>query len=140
MPSHRRPIDFGRLLARLLCALFALIGVVPLALAVAVRSRPVLDWASRETSRVLQQELGVTASFRVEMQLLPLKVALHDLTVPSSDGGAPFLVAESASVRPRFFSLLAGRLDVGEVWVVPAPPGTPVLRSEQVKDRLDELP
>lgn len=28
----------------------------------------------------------------------------------------------------------------GEVWVVPAPPGTPVLRSEQVKDRLDELP
>ena len=115
MPSHRRPIDFGRLLARLLCALFALIGVVPLALAVAVRSRPVLDWASRETSRVLQQELGVTASFRVEMQLLPLKLALHDLSVPSSDGGAPFLVAESASVRPRFFSLLAGRLDVGEV-------------------------
>lgn len=74
-----------------------------------------LDWASRETSRVLQQELGVTASFRVEMQLLPLKLALHDLSVPSSDGGAPFLVAESASVRPRFFSLLAGRLDVGEV-------------------------
>ena len=29
MPSHRRPIDFGRLLARLLCALFALIGAVP---------------------------------------------------------------------------------------------------------------
>ena len=58
MPSHRRPIDFGRLLARLLCALFALIGVVPLALAVAVRSRPVLDWASRETSGVLQQEPG----------------------------------------------------------------------------------
>lgn len=115
MASARRPIDFGRLLARLLCAVFALIGAVPLALAVAVRSRPVLDWASRETARVLQQELGVTASYRVEMQLLPLRVALKDLVVPASDGGAPFLVAESASVRPKFFSLLAGRLDVGDV-------------------------
>lgn len=115
MPSGRRPIDFGRLLARVLCAVFALIGAVPLALAVAVRSKPVLDWASRETARVLEQELGVRATYRVEMQLLPLRVALLDLTVPSSDGGAPFLVAKSASVRPRFFSLLAGRLDVGDV-------------------------
>ena len=92
MVSHRRPIDFGRLLARLLCALFALIGAVPLALAIAVRSQPVLDWVSRETSRVLAQELGVTASYRVEMQLVPLRVALHDLTLPSSDGGAPALL------------------------------------------------
>lgn len=115
MVSGRRPIDFGRLLARLLCALFALIGAVPLAFAVAIRSRPVLDWASRETARILDQELGVKASYRVEMQLLPLRVALKDLTVPASDGGAPFLVAESASVKPKFFSLLAGRLDAGDV-------------------------
>ncbi|MBK7585484.1 MAG: translocation/assembly module TamB [Myxococcales bacterium] len=115
MALGRRPIDFGRLVARLLCALFALIGAVPLALAVAIRSEPVLAWASSETARVLQEELGVTASYRVEMKLLPLTVALHDIVVPSSDGGAPFLLAESVAVHPRFFSLLAGRLDVGDV-------------------------
>jgi translocation and assembly module TamB len=115
MVSGRRPIDFGRLVARLFCALFALIGAVPLALAVAVRSAPVLEWASRETARIIEAQLGVRASYRVEMQLLPLRLSLKDLTVPASDGGAPFLVAESASVRPKFFSLLAGRLDVGDV-------------------------
>jgi translocation and assembly module TamB len=139
MVSHRRPIDFGRLLARLLCALFALIGAVPLALAIAVRSQPVLDWVSRETSRVLAQELGVTASYRVEMQLVPLRVALHDLTLPSSDGGAPFLVAESASVRPRFFSLLAGRFDVGEV-EIQRPKARVVLRGGKLANLAYRLP
>ena len=115
MSQGRRPIDFGRAIARILCALFALIGAVPLVAAAAIRSRPVLDWASRETARVLAQELGVRASYRVEMQLLPLRVALRDVVVPASDGGTPFLQAESVAVKPRIFSLLAGRLDVGDV-------------------------
>ncbi|MFO0570349.1 MAG: translocation/assembly module TamB domain-containing protein [Polyangiaceae bacterium] len=138
MPS-RRPTDFGRLLARLLCAVFALIGVVPLALAVGLRSKPVLDWAARETSRVLQTELGVTATYRVEMQLLPLRIALHDVVVPASDGGAPFLVAESASVRPRVFSLLAGRLDVGDVEIV-RPRTRVVLREGKLVNLAYRLP
>jgi translocation and assembly module TamB len=115
MAPGRHPIDIGRQIARVLCALFALVGAVPLAGAAAIRSRPVLDWASRETSRVLKEELGVRATYRVSIQLLPLSVALEDVSVPASDGGAPFLLAESVSVRPRVFSLLAGRLDVGDV-------------------------
>jgi translocation and assembly module TamB len=115
MASKRRPIDFGRAVARFLCAIFALLGAVPLAGAIAIRSKPVLAWASRETARVLEQELGVQASYRVELQLLPLRVALVDVVVPASDGGEPMLRAESVAVRPRIFSLLAGRLDVGDV-------------------------
>jgi translocation and assembly module TamB len=139
MASERRPIDFGRLIARILCAVFALVGAVPLAGAVAIRSRPVLDWASRETARVLQQELGVTASYRVEMQLLPLRVALSDVVVPASDGGAPFLVAESVSVRPRVFSLLAGRLDVGDV-EIERPRARVVLRDGKLANLKYRLP
>ncbi len=111
----RRNRDFGRLVARLLCALFALIGALPLIGGLLVRSPPVLDWAARETSRVLSEQLGVTAHYQVEMKLWPLQVALNDLEVPASDGGGPALTAERVAVTPRIFSLLAGRLDVGEI-------------------------
>lgn len=111
----RRERDLGRLVARLLCALFALIGALPLLGGVLVRSAPVLDWAAAETSRVLREQLGVTASYRVEMRLWPLQVALLDVEVPASDGGPPALVAERIAVTPRVFALLAGRLDVGDI-------------------------
>lgn len=139
MSRRRRPIDFGRLIARLLCALFALVGAVPLAAAIALRSRPVLDWAARETSRVLQDELGVTASYRIELTLLPLRVALHDVVVPASDGGAPFLTAESASVKPRVFALLSGKLDVGEVELT-RPRARVVLRQGKLVNLAYRLP
>ena len=139
MASERSPIDFGRWIARMLCAVFALVGAVPLAGAVAIRSRPVLDWASRETARVLEQELGVKASYRVEMQLLPLRVALSNVVVPASDGGQPFLVAESVSVRPRIFSLLAGRLDVGDV-EIERPRARVVIREGKLANLAYRLP
>jgi translocation and assembly module TamB len=139
MDPSRRPIDFGRLMARVLCALFALIGAVPLATAAALRSQPVLDWASRETARVLHEQLGVTATYRVEMQLLPLRVAMHDLAVPASDGGTPFLVAETVSVKPRIFSLLAGRLDVGEVEIT-RPRARVVLKGGKLVNLAYKLP
>src|SRR5262245_17633190 len=78
--------DFGRIAARLLCALFALIGALPLAAALLARSAAVREWAAAETARVLEQELGVTASYRVEVRVLPLELALRDLVVPSADG------------------------------------------------------
>src|SRR5688572_24537065 len=107
--------DFGRLVARLFCALFALIGALPLAAALLARSAAVREWAAAETARVLEQELGVSASYRVEVRLFPLELALRDLVVPSTDGKQPFLRADSVAVRPRVFSLLAGRFDAGDI-------------------------
>src|SRR5262245_61654272 len=107
--------DFGRLAARLLCALFALVGALPLAAALLTRSEAVRTWAAAETARVLEQELGVAASYRVEVRLFPLELALRELVVPSADGKQPFLRADSVAVRPRIFSLLAGRFDAGEI-------------------------
>jgi translocation and assembly module TamB len=111
----RRERDLGRLVARLLCAVFAVIGALPLLGGLLVRSPPVLAWAASETSRVLEQELGIIASYRVTMRFFPLQLALLDVEIPASDGGAPALVAERMAVTPRIFSLLAGRLDVGEI-------------------------
>lgn len=113
---RRRPHrDLGRLLARILCALFALIGAVPLAAGLLLRSEPLQKWAAGETSRLLRQELGLEATFSVDLSLIPLRLAITDLTVPAIDGGSPAITAEVAAVSPRFFSLLAGRIDVGDI-------------------------
>ncbi len=107
--------DVGQLLARLLCAVFALIGAIPLLAGVAVQSEPLRRWASAETARLLETHLGLVATYSVELNLLPLRLAVTDLVVPAKDAGTPALSARSISVRPRFFSLLAGRIDVGDI-------------------------
>jgi hypothetical protein len=81
----------------------------------AVQSQPLRQWAAAETARLLETELGLKASYSVELNLLPLRLAVTDLVVPAKDGGAPALAANSVSVRPRFFALLAGRIDVGDI-------------------------
>lgn len=116
--GRRRRRNWGRGIALALCLLFALIGIVPLALGVLVRTPSVREWAAEETARILDRELGVAAHYHVEMEAWPLSIALKDLVVDSNDGGSPFLAVEKASVRPRLFSLLAGELDVGDVEIV----------------------
>jgi translocation and assembly module TamB len=117
MPSERTPMRWepGRLLARSACAVLAAIGALPLVLTLLVSSTPMKRWAEQETTRILRQELGVTATYRVELRLLPLRLAIENLTVPASDGGSPALVAESVTVSPRVFALLGGRFDLGEI-------------------------
>ncbi len=105
----------GRLVARVLCAIFAVIGALPLLAAALLSSGPLTRWAERETARVLRQELGISATYRVELRLLPLRLAVVGLTVPATDGGSPALVAESVTVAPRVFALFGGRLDLGEI-------------------------
>ncbi len=136
---RRRHWDLSRLVARLLCAVFALIGAVPLVAGVLVRTKPVLEWASKETARVLHEELGLTASYSVEIQILPLSVALKDVVVPSNDGGPAFLTASSVAVRPRIFALLAGRLDVGDV-EIEEPVARVVLRDGKLTNLSYKLP
>jgi len=113
LPTRNR--DFGRVVAQVFCALFALFGALPLVLGFFLSSATVENWAARETSRILQEQLGLAASFRVELKLLPLRVTVSQLIVPASDGGTPALSVARVAVTPRIFSLLAGRLDAGDV-------------------------
>ncbi len=114
-PRPRAPRDFGRLISQLFCVLFALVGLVPLSGGLILRSRPIQTWAARETSRVLAEQLGVHATFSVQIDVVPLRLAVTHLVVPSNDGGAPAVSTRLAAISPRFFSLLAGRLDVGDI-------------------------
>ena len=136
---RRRGLDLGRLIARVLCALFALVGALPVAASLLVRTEPVRRWAATETARVLEVELGVKASYRVEVHLLPLEVALLEVVVPASDGKAAFLDAERVAVRPRVFSLLAGRLDAGDI-EIEKPKSRVVLRDGKLKNLAYRLP
>jgi translocation and assembly module TamB len=116
-PPRPRHVDLGRLAARLLCALLAVVGLVPLTLGVLVRLRSVQAWAARETARVVEQQLGLDASYVLHLEPWPLQIALSELRIEANDGGSPFLAARRVVVQPRLFALLDGELDVGEVRV-----------------------
>jgi translocation and assembly module TamB len=137
-PMDRR-WELGRWVARALCAVFAVIGALPLLAAAALSSGPLTRWAERETARVLQQQLGVAATYRVELRLLPLRLAVLNLTVPASDGGSPALVAEVVTVAPRVFALFGGRLDLGEI-EIKRPRARVVVQDGKVKNVAYRLP
>lgn len=128
-----------RTVARLACFALAFLGAVPLGLAAFLTSAPAERWAAAQTSQVLQRELGLAATFDVKVRLLPLRLAIENLTVPASDGGSPFLKAKSASVTPRFFSLLAGKLDLGDI-EIDQPDARIVLRQGKLANLKYRLP
>lgn len=128
-----------RTLARLACFVLAFVGAVPVGLAAFLTSAPAERWAAEQTSLVLKQELGLAATFDVKVRLLPLRLAIENLRVPASDGGSPFLTAKSASITPRLFSLLAGKLDVGEI-EIDQPDARIVLRDGKLQNLAYRLP
>jgi translocation and assembly module TamB len=107
--------DPGRLLARVLCVIFALLGALPLAAGYIARSDTAEAWVSRETARVLHDLLGIEARYQIRISLLPLEVALEDVRVESTDGGEPAIRVARVAITPRIFSLIAGRLDIGDI-------------------------
>ncbi len=107
--------DPGRLASRILCALFALIGSIPLLAAFLVRSTPVQQWAASETARLLRDELGIDASYNVALDLVPFRLTISDIVVPGADRKGPVMRAEEIQITPRVFSLLAGELDAGDI-------------------------
>ena len=135
----RSPRDLGRLAALALCVVFAALGAVPLALGFLVRTEAVRDWAARQTAALLAREVGVTARYDVSVELWPMQVSLAKLTVDASDGGGPFLTVERVSIRPRVFSLLAGKLDAGDVEIV-GPRVRAVVRGGEVQNLVLHLP
>ncbi|MBK6520409.1 MAG: translocation/assembly module TamB domain-containing protein [Polyangiaceae bacterium] len=116
-PSRGR---FGRAVAMTFCILFAVIGFVPVFAVVLVRLPSVQAWAARETAAILERELGARATYDVRVRPWPLTLGVDNLVIDGDDGKGPFLTVESASLRPRLFSLLAGKVDVGEVEVTGA--------------------
>ncbi|HEX4339411.1 MAG TPA: translocation/assembly module TamB domain-containing protein [Polyangiaceae bacterium] len=102
-------------MSRALCVVLAAVGALPLLLGVLLRTELVRHRASAETEALIQQLLGVHASYAVRVELLPLELVLENVRVDSTDGGAPALTAKRMVVTPRLFSLLAGRLDAGDI-------------------------
>lgn len=137
LPTRNR--DFGRMVARVVCGLFALFGALPFVLGFFLSSAPVEGWAARETTRILGEQLGLTARFRVELKLLPLRVTVSQLVVPASDGGTPALEVARVAVTPRIFSLLAGRLDAGDV-EIDQPKARLVIKDGQLQNLRYRLP
>jgi translocation and assembly module TamB len=140
MDAPRAPrFDPVRLLARVLCGVFGLIGLLPLAAELLLNFDRVQAWAARETARVLMEQLGVEARYEVRVHLIPLRLRVEQLVVPASDGGGPALSVERVSVSPRVFSLLAGRLDAGDV-EVEAPRARLVIEKGELKNVRYRLP
>jgi len=118
-PPPRRPHggrDWGAVVSKLLCALFAVIGLLPLTFGAVVRSPRARAWAAAETERLLRDQ-HVTATYEVSVTLWPAAIHVTHLRVESTDRGAPAVVAAEVSVRPRFFGLLSGKLAIAEVAV-----------------------
>jgi translocation and assembly module TamB len=110
-----RKLTFGVKVARVLCMVLAVFGALPLGAGFFVESRVAQAWASLETQRLLKELLNVEANYEVRLSLLPLRLSLRDLRVQATDGRSPVLVVRHAEITPRIFSLLAGRIDVGDV-------------------------
>ena len=96
---------------------FGLVGVLPFVAELFLGLGSVQSWAAAETRRVLKEQLGLEASYEVRIHLIPLRLRVRDLRVPSNDGRGPALVVDDISIRPRIFSLLAGKLDLGDIEV-----------------------
>jgi translocation and assembly module TamB len=139
-PPIRPPAgtDWGAVVAHLLCFAFATIGALPFLLAGFLRSSWAEGWAARETERLLLDQ-GVLASYRVGVRLWPLAVELTDLQMASTDGGSPALKTPRASVRPRLFALLSGKLAIDQI-EVDAPAIRLDIRDGQVSNLDVQLP
>ncbi|MBI4706123.1 MAG: translocation/assembly module TamB domain-containing protein [Deltaproteobacteria bacterium] len=114
-PAWRRRRDWGRIVARALCALLGVLGLVPLGLGLAVRLPAVQIRLAREGAALLRARLEISARCDLRVRPWPPLIALEDVVVDASDGGGPFLSARRIVARPRFFSLLAGKLDLGDI-------------------------
>jgi translocation and assembly module TamB len=111
---RRRRRDWGRTVARALCVMLALVGVLPFATTLVVRSAWARTWAARETEKVLRKE-GIQARYAMALRVWPLAIELTGVRVESSDGGPPALECSRARVRPKIFALLAGKLAIDQV-------------------------
>ena len=129
---------WGRSFARLVCAVLALLGVLPIALAFFLRSDFARNWSTKQTAKLLHEQ-GIEAHYDVALGLWPLGIELKNVVIDASDGGSPFFQAKRAIIRPRLFSLLSGKLVV-DLIDVEAPRARIVVRDGELKNLALKLP
>lgn len=140
LPAVRRTKrrDWGRVLARILCVMFAIAGLVPVGIGLLVRTTWARGIATRETQKIVSQ-YGVDATYDLELRLWPLSLTLRGLHVASSDGGDPFITARRVSARPKIFGLLAGRLVIDQI-EIEKPKARVVLRDGKLQNLAPNIP
>jgi translocation and assembly module TamB len=111
---RRKRRDWGKRLARVLCVLLAMVGMLPLGATLVVRSAWARTWAANETEGLLAAQ-GIKARYALALHVWPLALELDDVRVDSTDSGPPFLQSDRVRVRPRLFALLAGKLAIDQV-------------------------
>lgn len=127
---QKRPI--GRTVAKVLCGLFAIIGLIPLVAMLLLRWTPVRRFAASETEKILRQQ-GITASYDVAVRLYPLAIELTDVRVESNDGRRPALTAGRVRVRPKLFALLSGKVLLDQI-EIDAPKVRLVVQEGKIKN------
>jgi translocation and assembly module TamB len=130
--------DWGRIVARVLCVLFAVVGLVPVSIGLLVRTSWARGIATSETRKVIK-DLGVDARYELELRLWPLSVTMRNIRVEASDGGTPFLTAKRATARPKIFGLLAGKLVIDQI-EIEQPAARVVMKDGQLQNLALKLP
>jgi translocation and assembly module TamB len=138
-PLRRAPRrDWGKLVARVLCVMLALVALGPLGLGLLVRTSWARGLATTETRRVLAS-YAIDARYELRLKLWPLSLSLRNIRVESSDGGTPILTARSVTARPKIFGLLAGKLVIDEI-EIERPAVRVVLRDGKLMNLAPKLP
>jgi translocation and assembly module TamB len=113
-PRRRRRWDPWRFLAQALCLALALVGTLPFAATLVVRSAWARTWAARKSEELLRDQ-GIVATYTPSLRVWPLAVELGHVRIDSSDGGPAALQCDRLRVRPKIFALFAGKLAVDQV-------------------------
>ena len=111
---RRRRRDWGQQVARGLCVVLAILGLLPFASALVVKSSFARRWAAEQAERAARDQ-GVAATFQVALRVWPLALELTHVRVDATDGGSPAVECERVRVRPRIFALLAGKVAIDAI-------------------------
>ena len=138
-PARRlRRRDWMRDIARVLCVLLALVGLIPVGVGLLVRTSWARGIATART-RAEVTNLGIDARYELELRLWPLSVAVRNVRVQATDGGAPFLTARRISARPKIFALLSKKLLIDQI-EIEEPSVRVVVRDGKVQNLHLDLP
>jgi len=111
---RRRRRDWDAHVARALCVVLALVGLLPFAAALVVRSAWAKTWATNQAQKVLVSQ-GIVAAYEPSIRIWPLALRLDRVQVEASDGGSPLIVCPHIALRPKLFALLAGKLAIDQI-------------------------
>lgn len=100
----------------LLAGLFASVSVLLIASVAALRLPTVDAWIAERVHRELLT-LGIPATMGMHVELLPPRIVLTNVVIPSLDGSDPALSIPRLEVRPRLSPLIVGRFLVDELRV-----------------------